>query len=45
VTTTTSTTVLPTLPCLGDVLRDLGTKSGLRTTQTTQNAPGVLPCP
>jgi hypothetical protein len=44
-TTTTSTTLLPGLPCLGDVLRDIGGRSGLRTTQTTQNAPGVLPCP
>jgi hypothetical protein len=45
VTTTTSTTLLPALPCLGDVLRDLGGRTGLRTTQTTQNAPGLLPCP
>ena len=45
VTTTTSTTLLPPLPCLGDVLRDLGGRTGLRTTQTTQNAPGLLPCP
>jgi hypothetical protein len=44
-TTTTSTTLLPALPCLGDVLRGLGNRTGLRTTQTTQNAPGVLPCP
>ena len=45
VTTTTSTTLLPGLPCVGDVLRDLSGRTGLRTTQTTQNAPGVLPCP
>jgi hypothetical protein len=45
VTTTTSTTLLPGLPCLGDVLRDLGGKTGLRPTATTQNPPGVLPCP
>jgi hypothetical protein len=44
-TTSTSTTILPALPCVGDLLRDLGGRTGLRTTPTTQNAPGVLPCP
>jgi hypothetical protein len=43
--TTTSTTLLPALPCVSDVLRDLGSRTGLQTTQTTQSAPSVLPCP
>jgi hypothetical protein len=45
VTTTTSTTLLPEVPCIGDVLRGLGSRTGLRTPPTTAASPSLLPCP
>ena len=46
-TTTTSTTLLPDVPCVTDVLDDVAdrTKLTLRSTPTTQLPPGALPCP
>jgi hypothetical protein len=43
--TTTSTTLLPAVPCLGQTLNDLGTRSGLVKSKSTVLPPGVLPCP
>jgi hypothetical protein len=43
-TTTTSTTLLPGLPCLSETLNDL-TKGAKLGGKTTVLPPGVLPCP
>ena len=45
ITTTTSTTLLPVLPCLSQTVNDLGSRSGLLAPKASVLPPGVLPCP